>query len=250
MLPYTRSIRFARTVLPAIFVLAISLALVAGCAKNKQQSQAQGDTGQSSPWAAKAKSKPQPRDDFEKGKEDPIGPETYFAAGQLSETQEATNRAEDYYKKALEMDGMHKGSLFRMGIMTAKQKRYGEAIQYFERYVTATKGDATGYANLGFVYELAGRSDEAETAYRKGIKADPLNAPCRVNFGLMLARHDRINESMLEMQTVLSEAQVHYNIASVFELQGKKDEARAAYRRALSADPKMADAQVRLDSMN
>jgi len=119
--------------------------------------------------------------------------------------------------------------------MYAKQKRYGEAIDAWNRYVRATNDDATGYANLGFCLELAGRTEEAEIAYRKGIKRDPTNAPCRVNYGLLLARHDRINEAMLEMQAVLPEAQVHYNLASVYEGMGRREQAKAEYRKAWSA---------------
>jgi tetratricopeptide (TPR) repeat protein len=250
MKPYTRYARFGLTA--ALLVSLSALVSVAGCAKKNVQASGQPKTD--SPWVKNTpkghQAKPQPRDDFERGKDEPISADTYFAAGQLSETQDAASRAEEYYGKALTSDPMHKGSLFRLGVMCAKQKRFGEAIDCWQKYVKATNGEATGYANLGFCLELAGRSDEAETAYRNGIKANPLNAPCRINFGLMLARHERINEAMLEMQTVLPESQVHYNIASVLEAHGKKDEARVEYRRALQSDPKMTDAQVRLDAMN
>jgi tetratricopeptide (TPR) repeat protein len=249
MKPYTPLVRFGSA---AALLISLSMVVsIVGCAKKGDQASGQSNSA----WAnqkpkGNQANRSQPRDDFERGKEEPIGPDTYFAAGQLSETQDAASRAEEYYGKALEVDPMHKGSLFRLGVMCAKQKRFGEAIKHWNAYVKATNGDATGYANLGFCFELAGRSDEAETAYRAGIKSNPLNAPCRINLGLMLARHERVNEAMLEMQSVLPESQVHYNIASVYEAHGKKDEARIEYRRALQSDPKMADAQVRLDAMN
>ena len=59
------------------------------------------------------------------------------------------------------------------------------------------------------------RYDEAETAYLRGIERDPKNVPCRTNYGLMLARLGRTAEGTLQLQAVLTPAEVHYNLASV-----------------------------------
>ena len=190
------------------------------------------------------------RDEFERTHDRPINADTYFAAGQLAETQDAPARAEEQYRKALSMTPNHPGSLFRLGVMYAKQKRYAEAIDAWNRYTRATGGNPTAFANLGFCLELAGRTDDAEAAYLKGIKQDPTNAPCRVNYGLLLARHDRMSEAVLEMQTVLPEAAVHYNLASVYEGLGRREQAKIEYRKALAADPQMNEAQARLDALN
>ena len=192
----------------ASLLLAPALAaLVVGCGPDpRQQQRGQSrlpDNRTGRPY--QTAQKPQPRDEFERSGDRPINADTYFAAGQLAETQDAATKAEESYLHALKLNGDHKGSLFRLGVLYAKQKRYPEAIDAWNRYVRATGGEATGYANLGFALELAGRSDEAESAYLKGIKRDPMNAPCRVNFGLMLARHGKFSEATLEMQSVLSE---------------------------------------------
>jgi tetratricopeptide (TPR) repeat protein len=208
------------------------------------------DLGQPPPGRAADEARARPRDEFERSGDAPINADTRFAAGQLAETQELPARAEEQYRKALALNPNHRGALFRLGVLYAKQKRYGEAIDAWNRYVRATNDDATGYANLGFCLELAGRTEEAEIAYRKGIQRDPTNAPCRVNYGLLLARHDRINEAMLEMQAVLPEAQVHYNLASVYEGMGRREQAKAEYRKALAAEPHMAEAQARLDALH
>lgn len=192
----------------------------------------------------------QTRDEFERSHDKPINADTYFAAGQLAETQDAPARAEADYRKALSMNPNHPGSLFRLGVMYAKQKKYGEAIDAWNRYVRATGGSPTAFANLGFCLELAGRTEDAEAAYLRGIKQDPTNAPCRVNYGLLLARHDRISEAVLEMQTVLTEAAVHYNLASVYEGLNRREQAKIEYRKALAADPQMNEAQARLDALN
>lgn len=237
-------------VLTACTAAALALTLV-GCTPSGEPDvrQVGPELGQPPPGRAAADARARPRDEFERSGDTPINADTRFAAGQLAETQDVPARAEEQYRKALALNPNHRGALFRLGVLYAKQKRYGEAIDAWNRYLRATNDDATGYANLGFCLELAGRTDEAETAYRKGIRRDPNNAPCHVNYGLLLARHDRINEAMLQMQTVLPEAQVHYNLASVYEGLGRREQAKAEYRKALAADPRMAEAQARLDAL-
>jgi tetratricopeptide (TPR) repeat protein len=190
-----------------------------------------------------------PRDEFEQGKEVPIGADTHFAAGQFAESQGKMAQALEQYRKALTLNPNHRSTLFRLGVVYIKQKKLNEAIETWRKYVEVTQGDATAYANLGFACELAGRSSEAEAAYLKGIKREPTNAPCRVNYGLMLARKERFNEATLQLQTVLSEAEVHYNLASVYEQLGRREKAKIEYRKALSADPELKEAQARLEAM-
>jgi tetratricopeptide (TPR) repeat protein len=238
------------TVIFAAAVSAIAISVV-GCTPSGDPNvrQVGPQLGQPPSEVAAADARARPRDEFERSRDAPINADTRFAAGQLAETQEVPARAEEQYRKALALNPNHRGALFRLGVLYTKQKRYGEAIDAWNRYLRATNDDATGYANLGFCLELAGRSEEAESAYKKGIKRDPTNAPCRVNFGLLLARHDRINEAMLEMQTVLPQAEVHYNLASIYEGLGRREQAKAEYRKALAADPQMAEAQARLDAL-
>src|SRR6185437_11638095 len=118
------------------------------------------------------------------------------------------------------------------------------------KYIDATGGSATAYSNLGFCQELAGNSSAAEAAYKKGIADDPHNEPCRVNYGLMLARGGHPSEALLQLQAVLPPAQAHYDLGSVYESLGHKQEARAEYQRAVDIDPQMGDAKAKLDGLS
>jgi Flp pilus assembly protein TadD len=70
-----------------------------------------------------------------------------------------------------------------------------------------------------------------------------------VNYGLMLARAGRISESIAQLQVVLTPAEVHYDLASVFESEGKKTAAREEYQKAIDLDPDMSDAKVRISAV-
>jgi tetratricopeptide (TPR) repeat protein len=180
----------------------------------------------------------------------PISADTRFAAGQLAESQGEIPNALTQYQAALKLDPKHAPTLFRLGVLYTSQRRFDEAITAWNRYVAATNNAAAGYSNLGFCYELAHRPEDAEAAYRKGIAKDPQNGPCRINYGLMLARQNKIAEATEQFSAVLRPAEVHYNLASVYETQGRKLEARAEYRQALNLEPNMSDAKARLASLD
>lgn len=214
---------------------ALLAALALGCHNNNQQ-------------RAAAPAQPPP-DKFESMKDPPIQAQTFFAAGQLAESQGNNAEALLQYKKALEISPRYLDPLYRTGLVYTGQKDYKRAIETWNKYVTATGGSATAYNNLAFCQELAGNPTAAETAYRAGIAKDPANEPCRVNYGLMLARRGNVAEAIQQLQTVLPPAKAHYDLASVFETQGKTREAREEYRRAAELDPTFSDAKRKLASL-
>jgi tetratricopeptide (TPR) repeat protein len=190
------------------------------------------------------------QNDWEKKEKDPaITPETFYAAGQLAESQEMTDKAIGQYNKALKLNKDHLPSLFRLGVIYAKNKQFPQAIVVWKHYLEATGGDATAYANVGFCYELSGNFEAAEDAYESGIRRDPSSAACRVNYGLMLARRGRFNQAMHEWQVVLPPAEVYYNMGSAYEAMDRKEQAKAEFHKALEADPQLADARARLEQL-
>src|SRR5206468_3325539 len=96
---------------------------------------------------------------------------------------------------------------------------------------------------------VSGQTDAAEEIFKKGIDRDPKCVPCRMNYGLMLARLGRTSEATLQLQTVLKPAEVHYNLASVYEQLHRTEEARMEYQKALKEDPNFRDAKVRLAAL-
>jgi len=188
--------------------------------------------------------------DWDKQQKDPaITAETFYAAGQLAESQELLDRAITQYDKALKLNPDHLPSLYRLGVIYAKSKQFPQAIVIWKHYLKATGGDPTAYANIGFCYELAGSFEEAEDAYESGIRRDPNSAPCRVNYGLLLARRGRFNQAMHEWQVVLPPAEVYYNMGSAYEAMDRKEQAKAEFRKALDLDPQLADARARLEQL-
>lgn len=183
--------------------------------------------------------------EFDKVKDPPIAARTHFAAGQLNESQSEFEKAIDQYRMALKLDPKYADAMYRLGIVLTATKDFPAALETWEKYVALTNS-ATAYSNLGFCEEMAGNPSAAEGAYRKGIARDPSNEPCHVNFGLMLARHGRPAEGLLQLQAVLPPAQAHYDLASLYQMMGRKKEAKAEYAKALEIDPQFDDAKSKL----
>ena len=64
----------------------------------------------------------------------------------------------------------------------------------------------------------------------------------------MLARQQRLAEAMAQLQAVLTPAESHYNLASVFEAQKRTEQAKAEYRKALERQKAKADAAAQVIS--
>jgi tetratricopeptide (TPR) repeat protein len=229
----------------ALLVLALMFAIGSGvgCAGKKEEAASGNMKGMDRTKASQMNAQ---RNAFESSQDPPITAQTRFAAGQLAESSGNVHQAIQQYQEAVQTDPKHHPSWFQLGRLYTQTKQFPKSIEAWQNYVRVTNGDATAYSNLGFAYEHAGDRASAESAYRKGIERNPNNVPCRVNYGLMLARMGREPEAMEQLQVVLSQAEAHYNLGSCYEQMGRKDLAKAQYRKALEQDPTMWEAQQRM----
>jgi len=186
---------------------------------------------------------------FDRASEPALNPNTRFAAGQLAEAEGQLDCAVVQYDQAVRLNKKHIPSLYRLGVVYTKMKKYDQAVAMWRRYIDATGNVASGYSNLGFCYEMAGDVDNAEASYKQGIDIDPKSAACRVNYGLMLARQNRQDEAEEQLATVLSPAEVAYNMASVYEQQGALARAKEELQKAIAANPNMKEAQNKLATL-
>jgi tetratricopeptide (TPR) repeat protein len=211
----------------------VSLGILAGC-------------GSKAPQHAHVPEQPT---EFEQAKVPEFTAETRFAAGRLAESQNAPHRAIEQYNETIKLDPRHREAIYRLAMIYTQQRMFPQAVETWKKYIDATDGSAAAWSNLGLCHELAGEHAQAEAAYRKGIEKEPMNQICRVNYGLMLARQRKYPEAAEQLGTVLSQPEVHYNIASVLEQQGRTEHAKRVYQRALELDPNYSNARSRLAAL-
>lgn len=99
---------------------------------------------------------------------------------------------------------------------------------------------AESYLRLGIVNAAAGRSVQAETAYRSAIAADPRFAEGHNNLGVLLMQQGRTTEALSEFEAALKINPDHTrtlnNLAAWYEHEGRLAEARRYIDRALAAN--------------
>ena len=176
-------------------------------------------------------------------------PETHIVAAQLAETQDRAEEAADQYRKALKLDPNNTTALYGLARLYTVKGQFDQAIPAWERYVRATNEDPSAWNNLARCQELALQWSEAEASYKRALQRDPDNKQSLINYGLMMAKRDRIEEAQVWLGKALKPQEVAYNIASVFEIRGMHQEAKAHYMEALRIDPEFKEAQFRLDRM-
>lgn len=219
-----------------IFIPVVFVAALAGCSSNNTPG------AQDHPTTALG-------DSSEPIKEQPFSADTHYAAGLLAETHGDYKAAISHYDATLRVEKDSPRALYRLGCIYALLKDYPTSIKQWKKYLAATDNSAAGYNNLAYTEELFGQPADAEMHYKMGLTADPKNEPCRINYGLMLARHNRMAEAILQLQAVLPAAHVHYDLAEVYELQHRPEMAKLEYRQALSLDPNFNDAKTKLTSL-
>ena len=124
-------------------------------------------------------------------------------------------------------------------------KRSDEAIQYTVLANQAKPGDFSTVANLGIMQQNAGKKADAEATYRQAIalKADDPKslASIQSNLAMLLTADGNLIEAtpLLVQATKNDPSSVGLqdNFGVVYEKQGKKPEALAAYKQALALNP-------------
>lgn len=231
---------------------ALAASILIGCDNNKKNDQMaandkykilSGSTAEERAGAQKQ------ADAFSAIAEPDLQADTRFAAGQLQESQERWDCAIVQYEQAVRLNPKHVPSLYRMGVVMTKTRQYDKAVGWWNKYIAATGGIASGYSNLGFTYEMAGDVANAEKAYQQGLAIDPKSQPCRVNLGLMYARNNRTDEAKENLAMCLSPAEVSFNLATIYEQQGAIALAKTELKKALEQNPNMTEAQMKLATL-
>lgn len=186
---------------------------------------------------------------FDGIKEPKLTARTHLAAARLAESRGDVRQSILQYQEVLRIDPTADEALYRLGVILTEQKRYDEARSIWHRYILATNGAATAYANLGFCLQVQERFAEAEQVYRQGLARDPTNEDCRVNIGLLYARQGKYGPAAREWQGVLKQTEVWYNLGSAAEGRADVVFAREAYLYALGLDADFLPAQTRLQAL-
>ncbi len=117
--------------------------------------------------------------------------------------------AQAEFQKAIDLDPAYAEAVTNLGVTLAQQGRWEDAIAAYRKAISLPiyPSPEIAYANLGWAYLNLGKPREAEESYRAAIQLQP------------------------------SFAQAYYFLGVVLDREGRKDEAKVAFRRARDLDP-------------
>ncbi|HEY3283146.1 MAG TPA: tetratricopeptide repeat protein [Armatimonadota bacterium] len=99
----------------------------------------------------------------------------------------------------------------------------------------------------------AGRAQEAVALLQETAEATPTDPKAREMYGIALSMAGDSQRALGELEAAAAlspeSASVHYNLGMVYERLGRSDEAGAAYKASLDADPGYKQAQDRLSKL-
>jgi Flp pilus assembly protein TadD len=117
--------------------------------------------------------------------------------------------AQAEFQKAIDLDATYAEALTNLGVTLAQQGRWDDAVATYRKAISLPiyPTPEVAYANLGWAYLNLGKPREAEESYRAAIQLQP------------------------------KFPEAYYFLGVVLDRQGRKDEARVAFRRARDLDP-------------
>jgi protein O-mannosyl-transferase len=126
-----------------------------------------------------------------------------------------------------------------LGMVRMKQKRFDEAIDFFQQALAVTPNFMDPHRNLGAIYAGMGRSDDADREFRAAVALDPMSSTARNAYGHYLLDRGRTAEAKEQFARSAEaddNAEADENLGDLYVAENDMVRARQAYQAALALD--------------
>jgi Tfp pilus assembly protein PilF len=112
--------------------------------------------------------------------------------------------AENYYRKALELDNENAAFRYYYGLELYKNKRAAEAVPHMRFAIHRGLATSISYFNLAAAQSIAGKPLDAEKTFAEAIKAYPRSVFLRTSYAAFLTKNGKDAESEIEYEKALA----------------------------------------------
>jgi tetratricopeptide (TPR) repeat protein len=155
--------------------------------------------------------------------------------------QKKYEEAIGFYNAALEIAPAHIESLFNKGVILQMLGRVDEALDCYNQVIELNPNDPEIWGNRGIALRTLGRVEDAIDSYDQGLRINPADASLWSNKGIALRSTGRIKEAIECYDKALEvnprDAGVWSNKGVVLGSMGLLKEAIECYDKALALDP-------------
>ncbi len=180
------------------------------------------------------------------------GSQAAFVAN-LGESYRALNQlaeATECYRKAVRIQPDAAEPRYYLGTLLADTSQLEEAVASFQQAIRLQPQFAEAYLQLGKALYGQGKLSEAAACLQQSLRLTPDQAVALVNLGAILTKTGKLSEARVCYERLIqlhpTFADGHFNLGNVLELQGHFSDAIACYRRAVECKPDFSDALCNL----
>jgi Tfp pilus assembly protein PilF len=175
--------------------------------------------------------------------------ELHAAMARLAEQQGNPLQAENQYRKALDLEPKHVGTLVSYARLKSRQGRQDEAIALYKRAADAAPDDASIHNDLGLCFARRRMWKESLAALGRAVQLDPDNSRYRNNIATVLVDLGQMDQARGHLATVHGEAVADYNLGYMMQKKGDRRAAMAYFTRAIQRDPNLQPAKQWLEHL-
>jgi Flp pilus assembly protein TadD len=123
-------------------------------------------------------------------------------AGEVEAQRGDLHAAEKLFLRAAEVDPKDVEARNQLGLLAARERRYNDAKDWFQRAITLKHDHAGAINNLGVLYLNMGQANDAIAAFEYGIRVAPKDELPYMNLGrtyVTLGDRAKAREVMLRL---------------------------------------------------
>ena len=154
-------------------------------------------------------------------------------------------RAEEYYRRILDIEPGHADALHYTGVIAFQRNQLADALTLILQAIERNPSAPNFHTNLGLVLRTQGNFEGAASAFKKSLELDPAGIEAMSNLAGVLTIQGNLDESAEYLRNVLTIrpnfAQAHSNLAGILATQGDVAEAENHYLKAIGSDPDFVD---------
>jgi tetratricopeptide (TPR) repeat protein len=170
--------------------------------------------------------------------------------GQNFRDQGEYEKAETYFKRAIEINPENDSAYIELGWCFREQSKYEKAETYFKRVIEANPKNDGAYSGLGWCFKDQGEYKEAETYFKRVIEVNPENEGAYIELGRCFRDQGEYEKAETYFKRAIEinpkNESAYIGLGRCFRNQGKHEETETCFKRAIEINPKNDGAYVEL----
>ncbi len=135
---------------------------------------------------------------------------------------------------------------YNLGLFYLNQSDVENATKYFIKALSLDTRFYLAYNALGLAHSMRGRLDEAAKAYQKCLEVNPQFTEAHNNLGTVYQEMKQLDKAEAEFRAALADLTyqsrelAYFNLARLYALQNRNDEALENVQKAIQIKPRLA----------